>query len=104
MRACPETRARRPGAGSASRSSRSLSTSHRGRSGPRWRQPRPAPGSHSTRYPYFTIGLDHNRQLSARIQHGIRKRREITGMIRVNRTRERAASLGSGTARLRGQR
>src|SRR5229473_1344550 len=39
-------------------------------------------------------------QVSARIQHEARKRREITGTIRVNRTRERAAPLPRTTARL----
>jgi hypothetical protein len=38
------------GAGSASRSSRALPGSRRDRSGSRGRQPRPAPGSHATRY------------------------------------------------------
>jgi hypothetical protein len=36
---------------------------------------------------------------SAWIQHGVRKRREITGINRVNRTRERAASLVGLAAR-----
>ena len=38
-------------------------------------------------------------QGSARIQHGVRKRRETTGTNRVNRTRERAVRLGSPAAR-----
>src|SRR5580693_1668175 len=38
-------------------------------------------------------------QVSARIQHGVRKRREITRMIRTNGTREAAAPLCRGTAR-----
>jgi hypothetical protein len=40
-------------------------------------------------------------QVSARIQHGARKRPEITGTFQVNRTREGTALLLRGIARLR---
>ena len=55
-------------------------------------------------YTNLMIGLDHTVQVSARIQHGVRKRREITGMIRTKNIREEAGPLTSGTARLPSQR
>jgi hypothetical protein len=50
--------------------------------GPRSRWSRPIPRL------VWTIAL----QVSARIQHGVRKRREIIGMIRTNGTREGASN------------
>src|ERR1019366_10394332 len=38
-------------------------------------------------------------QVSARIQHAVRKRRETTGTFRTMRTRERVAPLPSGATR-----
>jgi len=70
--------------------------------GRRYPRRTPPPGRNYTNWsnPVFAIGIDHTAQVSARIQHAVRKRQETTGTIRINRTREGAAPLTSGTALL----